>query len=943
MKKLLFLVLCPIYIWAQQQTVNYDFSPVAFEETESVTITIYGNSINEATWGVTDHSLYIWAWSYDTNDENAQDCPTNGSWTNSNEANKFTYNADTDTYTMTFVPQTFFNRTGIGKFGCLIKAKDGTGDKKSQDIYTEVGAFTVTMNSPTEPTVLLSTGDSFTISATNTNGSATYTLYVNSVLTTQSTETDGSFEYTLTNITENAYCTLETTQNNTTITNAFDLIIQPESIAENMPENLVDGINYNTTDTSQVTLVLTAPLKDFVYIAGSFNNWQPSSADLMKTDPDTGKFWLTLTGLTPGELYTYQYWVFETTPVSNAPELVKTADPFSTLVLSPFDDQYIPASSYPDLPAYPDGQEREVTVLQTGQTPYAWQVTDFEKPKKEDLIVYEVLIRDFDANRTFQNLIDRIDYFKNLNINAIELMPVMEFEGNESWGYNTAFHMALDKFYGPANKLKELIDVCHQNGIAVILDIAFNHAYGRNPMVRMWMTDPESDGWGNPSSVNPYFNQTATHAYSVGYDFNHSQDITKNYVKHVVKYWIEEFKIDGFRWDLTKGFTQNCTSNDEACTNAYQQDRVDILKDYADYSWSIDPDHYVIFEHLGTDTEEKEWANYRYNEGKGVMLWGKMTDPYNQLTMGYADNSNINRMGYHAHTGFSGHRVMGYAESHDEERLMYKNVMYGNAGNGYDIQELNTALSRMSALGAVSLTIPGPKMIWHFGDLGMDNSIFTCTDGSVNPDCKLSTKPQPQWVENWSQDPNRQAIYEDWSRINWLKINEPVFEGDYSINSGTLKPEIYISNDALSNDQLKDVVVFANFDVEAQTIDVDFPYTGTWYNLMNETSINVSSTPMAITLQAGEFRIFGNKLIGLGLDDDIETTGLVLYPNPANACFSVNKPIDRIQIFDMTGRELKVYKPNADNRYSIEDLSMGIYIVKLTKGQSTKTIKLIIQ
>ncbi|PID67777.1 MAG: alpha-amylase [Flavobacteriia bacterium] len=943
MKKILFLVLCPIYIWAQQQTVTYDFSPVAFDETESVTITIYGNSLNESIWGVTDHSLYIWAWSYDTNDENAQDCPTNGSWTNSNEANKFTYNADTDTYTMTFIPQTFFNRTGIGKFGCLIKAKDGTGDKKSQDIYTEVGAFTVTLTSPTEPTVLLNTGDSFTISATNTNGSATYTLYVNGVLTTQSTETDSNFEYTLTNITENAFCTLETTQNNTTITNAFDLIIQPESIAENMPENMVDGINYNTTDPTQATLVLTAPLKDFVYIAGSFNNWQPLSADLMKTDPVTGKFWLTLTGLTPGELYTYQYWVFETTPVSNAPELVKTADPFSTLVLSPFDDQYIPASSYPDLPAYPDGQEREVTVLQTGQTPYAWQVTDFEKPKKEDLIAYEALIRDFDTNRTFQNLIDRINYFKNLNINAIELMPVMEFEGNESWGYNTAFHMALDKFYGPANKLKELIDVCHQNGIAVILDIAFNHAYGRNPMVRMWMTDPDDDGWGNPSSVNPYFNQTATHAYSVGYDFNHAQDITKEYVKHVVKYWIEEFKIDGFRWDLTKGFTQNCTANDEACTNAYQQDRVDILKDYADYSWSIDPDHYVIFEHLGTDAEEKEWANYRYNEGKGVMLWGKMTDPYNQLTMGYADNSNINRMGYHAHTGFSGHRVMGYAESHDEERLMYKNVMYGNAGNGYDIQDLNTALSRMSALGAVSLTIPGPKMIWHFGDLGMDNSIYTCTDGSVNPDCKLSTKPQPQWAENWSQDPNRQTIYEDWSRINWLKINEPVFEGDYSINSGTLQPEIYISNDALGNDQLKDVVVFANFDVEAQTIDVDFPYTGTWYNLMNETSINVSSTPMAITLQAGEFRIFGSKLIGLGLDEAIATAGLILYPNPANTYFTVNKPIDSIQIFDMAGRELKSYKPNADNRYRIEDLSMGIYIVKLTKGQSTKNIKLIVQ
>src|SRR5690606_26164438 len=207
-------------------------------------------------------------------------------------------------------------------------------------------------------------------------------------------------------------------------------------------------------------------------------------------------------------------------------------------------------------------------------------------------------------------------------------------------------------------------------------------------------------------------------------------------------------KIDGFRWDLTKGFTQNCTENDEGCTNAYQADRVAVLKEYADYSWSLDPTHYVIFEHLGSENEEKEWANYRYDEGKGVMMWGNMNYAYNELTMGYT--SNISGIGHKSRPQFQGPRVIGYAESHDEERLMYKNLMYGNSTNSsHDVKDLNTALSRMSALGAVTLTVPGPKMIWHFGDLGMENSIFTCNDGSVNDpsgndgDCKLDTKPQP--------------------------------------------------------------------------------------------------------------------------------------------------------------------------------------------------------
>src|SRR5690606_25464189 len=509
------------------------------------------------------------------------------------------------------------------------------------------------------------------------------------------------------------------------------------------------------------------------------------------------KFWITLTGLTPGQIETYQYWVVDKTPIANSPVLVKTADPYSTLVLSPYDDPWIPSSSYPNLPAYPEGQEREVTVLKTGQTLYNWQVTNFTKPKKEDLVIYEVLVRDFDVDRNYQNIIDRIDYFKNLNINAIQLMPVMEYEGNESWGYNTAFHMALDKFYGTENKLKELVDVCHQNGIAVILDIALNHAFGRNPMVRMWMNDPEGDGWGDPSTENPYFNTVARHSYNVGSDFNHQSTLTQEYTRRVVKHWIEEFNIDGFRWDLTKGFTQNCTASDQGCTNAYQQDRVDVLKSYADYSWTLDPNHYVIFEHLGTDDEEQEWANYKLNEGKGIMMWGILNAQYNQLAMGYAENSDINRMG-HVSRGFDAPRVVGYAESHDEERMMYRNLQFGNTTNSsHNVTELNTALSRMSALGAVSLTIPGPKMIWHFGALGMDNSIFTCENGTVNEpggtdgDCKLSTKPQPQWVENWLGDTNRNKIYNDWSRLNELKVNEAVFEGDYVIESGNLTPKIY--------------------------------------------------------------------------------------------------------------------------------------------------------
>lgn len=958
-KILLLFLLVNTGLFAQQQNITYTVSPTIFEETENITITVDGSSVNEATWGVTDNSLYIWAWSFDVNLQNIQDCPTNGEWTNSNESNKFTYNSGNDTYTMSFVPTTFYDRTGIGRIGFLIKAKDGTGDKKSQDNLIDVGAFQVIQNAPaSNSTTIINLGENLSIQATNTSGNATYVLKSNGI--TLNTQTNiSNYNYTHTNISNNQNYNLEVTQNGTTITKNFNLLINPGSNFGIMPTTYQDGITY--IDNNTAILVLDATGKDFTYLAGSFNNWQPDISYAMKKDQTrNNKFWIELNGLTPGQIETYQYWVVDNSPPRNSPKLVKTADPYSTLVLSPFDDPLIPASSYPNIPVYPAGQLREVTVLQTGQTPYNWQVTNFQKPKKEDLVIYEVLIRDFDKNddggRNFQQLIDRIDYFKNLNVNAIQLMPIMEYEGNESWGYNTSFHLALDKYYGTEDKFKEFVDLCHQNGIAVVLDLALNHAFGSNPMVRLWMNDFDDDGWGEPNSVNPYFNEIATHSYSVGSDFDHSNPRTKDYTKRVIDRWVNDFKIDGFRWDLTKGFTQQCTANDESCTNSYRSDRVAILKEYADHSWSLDPDHYVIFEHLGDNEEEKEWADYRVNEGKGIMLWGKMNNPYNQLTMGYSSGTDISGMGHNSR-GFNEPRLVGYPESHDEERLMYKNLEFGNSSNSsHDVTDLNTSIKRMSALGAVSLTIPGPKMIWHFTELGMENSIYTCSDGSVNTpsdaatgDCKLDTKPQPQWENNWLANADRSQVYNDWSRLNDLKVNEAVFEGDYAITSGNLTPKIYIFDNTIPATELKNVVILANFDVTTQNVVPDFPYTGTWYDLMDDTyntSINVTNTSSPITIPAGEFKIYGNAVPQTlsNTEADIADT-FKLYPNPALSSFKINKPVNKISIFDITGKLILSFKEElqANTDFNVSKLSKGIYVVKFESGNNSIIKKLIIK
>lgn len=964
-KKLSYIIFLIVgYINAQ---VSLDVSTI--EVDQPVTITVDTNNFTDTNCNGLNNPSKVYMHSGIGDNSNAFGFNVIGNWGQDDGVGEMTNNGD-GTFSITITPQTYYSLSqaqadAATQMGIVFRNADGTEELKDDgcnDYIFPVGTVKINLNNPSSTPVVLQNGDDLTISANIAyQGSVTvqgsFEVFYNNVSVATGTCGFPTCSTTIPNITESGTVKFVGSPTNTTDTGeiSFEVLVISDTTEQNIPAGLEDGINYDS-DPTKATLVLSAPNKEYIQVAGSFNNYNPDNSYAMKRDPSTGKYWLELTGLTPNQIETYQYWVFDLDPPANSPSLVKTADPYSTLVLSPFDDPWIPAASYPNLPAYPIGQEREVTVLQTAQTPYNWQVTNFTKPKKEDLIVYELLVRDFDADRNYQDVIDKIDYFKSLNINAIELMPVMEFEGNESWGYNTSFHMALDKFYGTEDKLKELIDVCHQNGIAVILDLALNHAFGRNPMVRMWMNDPEGDGWGEPSNENPYFNTVATHTYSVGNDFNHSSQVTKDYTKRVIKHWIEEFHIDGFRWDLTKGFTQNCTSGDEGCTNGYQQDRVDVLREYVDYSWTLDPYHYAIFEHLGSDSEEQQWANYRIGETipKGVMMWKEMWNDYKNL--GNGSSANISGMGSNEH-GFTMKRALGYPESHDKDRVMYEMVTFGASNGSYDITDLNTALTRMSTIGATSIMIPGPKMLWHFAELGMDISIWTCNNGVVNSDydgnndgdCKLATKPQPQWANNWTSDPNRSQVFSDWARLNDLKINEDVFEGDYSIDSGDLTPRIFIWNDAIPATELKNVVILANFDLTAQNIVPDFPYTGTWYDLMDETnstSINVTNTTATINIPAGEFRIYGNaapqslSTTSFDLEDSIK-----LYPNPTKTTFSVNIKLNNVSIIDVSGKEIKTFNGDFEkgHAFNVEGISEGLYLIQLENenGQSS-TQKLII-
>lgn len=603
-------------------------------------------------------------------------------------------------------------------------------------------------------------------------------------------------------------------------------IRQPNNIAE-LPEGMKNGINYDPSDNTKVNLVLLAPQKEFVYLVGDFNNWKISEAYQMNQTPDKKNFWIELTGLESQKKYVYQYWVDGT---------IKIGDPYADKVADPYSDGNIPAHVYPNPVAYDKTEYGIATVLQTGQQPYQWNFPEVVggRPANEDLVIYELLVRDFVESHNYAGVIEKLPYLKSLGVNAIELLPIMEYENNESWGYNPTYLFAPDKYYGSKNDLKAFIDKAHEMGMVVLLDMVLNHQFGQSPMVQMYFDKTNQ----KPAANSPWFNPDATHPFNVGYDMNHESPYTKNYIDDVNRYWIEEYKFDGYRFDLSKGFTQQNNPNNIGAWSAYDQSRIDILTRMSDVIWSTDAGAYIIMEHLADNSEEKVLADY------GIMLWGNMNHQYNEVVMG---NTSENLSWTLASTrGWNDKNLVSYMESHDEERLMVRALNYGVSNGDYDIKQMATALERVKLASAFYYPVPGPKMIWQFGELGYDYPI--------NYNGRTGNKPIPWSGADglaYDEDEDRMKLYRTKAAmINLVNDFPDVFEdGQFSWTPAGQIRKITINHEEMN------VNIIGNFGVTVGNAEVNFQKTGTWYDFYSGQKFVVNSTANTIALSPGEFHI----------------------------------------------------------------------------------------
>jgi hypothetical protein len=329
--------------------------------------------------------------------------------------------------------------------------------------------------------------------------------------------------------------------------------------------------------------------------------------------------------------------------------------------------------------------------------------------------------------------------------------------------------------------------------------------------------------------------------------------------------------------------------------------------------------------------------------------------------MGFISTSNFE--GYlHIARGWTNPYLVGYMESHDEERMMYKNLQFGNSSGSYNIRDLNTGLKRIEMCAGFFLAAPGPKMIWEFGELGYDFSINRCVDGTINNNCRLDNKPI-RW--DYKDVIQRKRLYDIFTSLNKLRFHswyKDVFIAN-NINltrnlSGAFKTMTIRS--ATDSSML---CVIGNFDVTSQAGSFTFPSGGTWYDYLNGNTFTATGAAQNITLQPGEFHVYLNRNLTnavitpvSGLNGSGNQLLATIYPNPptTNSVLDIYTPQNGKVLVDLLnnlGQKIKTIfsgtmargKHSLDISDKINNVPAGVYLLRIQAANNMLPVKLLIQ
>ncbi len=548
---------------------------------------------------------------------------------------------------------------------------------------------------------------------------------------------------------------------------------------EPLPEGAKLGATENTDGS--VTFALFAPGKHFVLLIGDFNNWNPES-DLMNRAPD-GTWWIRRK-LDAGR-HTYQYLIEGEK---------RLADPYSRDV--DWTNEAGEETYRPELAR---------SVITVGSPPFAWSDPSFRRPPLENLLIYELAIDDFCPGEGFTGVIARLDYIRDLGVNAIEPLPFTEFPGAWSWGYNPAFHFAPESTYGTPEELKRLVNEAHRRGLAVIFDTVLNHMDVNSALFQLY---------GEDYDASPYFHLFLGDNWGFP-DLDQPSEPFKRYAADVLRFWIEEYHIDGFRYDATRWVGWQGYNDWGAGWFAYAAKQAGS-------------NTYQIAEHLPADPElqvrtemDAGWHDYYRWRVREMIRNAEL------------DRDELQKLMEPRRIGFgSAFERLVYIESHDEERFLRDLEQAG-----YSEDE---AIRRDVLALTLTLTAPGPAMVYAGEEFGETSQ-------------KVLARNPLRWDR--INRPAYRRLLESFRALARLRTTHPALRTESiawpanSLPDGVAVYERTASNAA--------VVVAANFGRTEQPAVVTLG-PGTWADVLASAQV-AGGTNLMIQLPPGDVRVFSSE------------------------------------------------------------------------------------
>jgi len=797
----------------------------------------------------------------------------------------------------------------IGKIAVIARTPNGSAQTKDYFLDIAEEGFAINFTYNTENLVISApTSITFTLSATQASN---LSIKVDgNVIAQANNSTTLSKAYNFSEQGKFYEVTATATNGSQTLSEKVTVAYPTASAQANYPGGVPKMGAVKQSDGS-VIFCLAAPLKKSVILIPSWDNYQTLNSNVMKYQDYNGYryFWTQVKGLKDNVYYPYYYLV---------DGIYKVADPCAKLMLDCYSDKWMPDVWGEEMPKYPyDKFDNVMLAVYRGDIDnYNWDdaTKNFKVPNQTSMVVYELLLRDFtgdgsDQNGkhfgTFRTAMPKIQYLADLGVNVVELMPVMEFNGNNSWGYNTNGYMALDKAYGSPKEMKDFVAECHRHGIAVVLDIVFNQSDGNHPWYQMY-----------PIASNPFYNATAPHDYSVLNDFRQDYPLVEQHWADVLRYWLEAYKVDGFRFDLVKGLGDNNSYG--SGTDNYNQSRVNRMKRLNDVIKSVNPNALHINEVLGSAQED----NANGNNG-AQMGWNNVNYGSGQYAMGWAEKCDDTKGFYSSKWGKTVGRTVDYAESHDEPRIANKVKKNGHASVKYTSTPKKQSIQRLGSVAAQMLLSPGAKMIWQFGEIAADDD-----QGS---DLDKLRAIAPKW-DQFSSEP-RKALYDNYQALCWLRRdNSDIFDGSATFSaegfSASLTSPRYIR--LLKGN--REIIGVFNPNVTGTNVTVSVPvqYLSASNNQLITAAygftpqLNVNGTVATVSVPAHCFAVYATSNVSDVDEIASDFKATTVNVNGANGLINIDGDYSSAEVYDLQGR----MTATADGNSSIE-VPAGIYIVKV--------------